>query len=406
MATVRQLTTRFSFETDRSGIRKFNQSLAGMKKSVAGLAVAFGATKIVKSLVRLGTGMESSVVRAQRFSQEVKFLRNNTVRLTGEMSRSWQNVREAIPGRVVLSDFLNGFADFKLFLKGGTMQQFNKLFITAGRIAKISGEPAVDVFKRLQEAAASGDISDLQKVFKGIDVKDVKMKQFVDQMRAVDPRGIATVTDRVNRFFEIIKANEKELDAFSRRVVFGTFGGKVGEFKANVRAMGEAIGAGLTRPLGRAFDAANKFFMEWEKNGPNFKGFLETVRERSELLALVFELMWKLGEKFIDTTVEMGKAAEAFFKVIKNPFPDKPKAKADPRGPEIRLLDVTPRNDPASRLNRRLLEGGGISINAPITITGVSDSKAVADEVIRALKTRIETAKSNFRRKESARGGR
>ena len=281
MATVRQLTTRFSFETDRSGVRRFNKAITGMKRGIVGLGAAIGATKIVKSFLTLGSNVEDAVAKVRRFTDEVRFTKNNAVALTGAMAESWKDVSDAIPGKVIMSDFLNGFFDFKQFIKGGTLQQFNKLFVAAGRIAKISGRPVAEVFAELREAAKSGDLSDLQKVLKGVDVSDVAMANFVKQLRAVDPTGVATISDRISGFFKVLQANEGELDRFSRQIVFGTFGGQMREFKTNLRDIGETIGAKLTRPMRGAITATNKFFTEWSEGGFTWKALVKTMGERS-----------------------------------------------------------------------------------------------------------------------------
>ena len=439
MATVRQLTTRFSFETDRSGIRRFNQSLRSMKRGVAGLATAFGATKVVKSLVRLGTGMEMSVVRAQRFSKEVRFLKNNTVRLTGAMARAWQNVREAIPGRVILSDFLNGFADFKQFIKGGTMDQFNKLFIAAGRIAKISGEPVAEVFRSLQEAAKSGDLTILQKVFKGIDVKDVAMQNFINQLRNVDPRGIATIDDRINGFFRVLKANEKELDQFSRRVVFGTFGGQFNEFKLNLRDMGEVIGAKLTRPMKDALKWTNEFFMEWSRSGYTWKGLVRTMGKRSSIFGAIlkglgdgtgaiataldklFEKMKDGFDKLDEMVRKRGLAGTGKLilynidKDVKDWFREKGRALGlvPPKGTSNyeRMQALSHARARVDVMRKRGVTGIKASVsrpgeivivNAPITIqVAKGQEETMAESISRILGRNIKNAKNNFGRQES-----
>lgn len=419
-----------------------------MKRSVVGLAAAFGATKIVKSVLQMGSGIEDAVIRVRRFTDEVRITRNNSVKLTGEMAESFRDVTKSVPGRVVLSDFLNGFAAFKQFLSTGTLQQFNKLFSAAGQIAKISGRPVLDVFTEMREAAKSGDLTDLSKVIGGIDVKNVAMANFVKQLQAVDPTGVATIEQRINGFFKVLQDNRAELRRFSEQVI-GTSGGQVREFKANLKEIGETIGLRLTKPMKGAITATNQFFNDWIEGGATWKSLVDTMTKRSSIFGAALgavgeltnalaeattNLFKKLNEGFnaLDASVRkrgFGGTAEVIINDLQIRLRNAIEAVkggvglSDPGGGNFRPF-INPggsaseqgmRRLNAARARQDVLRGRGISsqvdagtgqliiLEAPITINAPGgDASKIAEETAKAIERRIQGAKANFRPRESS----
>lgn len=262
MATIRQLTTRFNFETDTRGVQNFRNTLGGMKKTVLGVAAALGAGVAGKAVVQLGTGLESAAVAAGRFNDEIK-LTDGSVRLTGEMADAWDRVQENIPGRVNMAPFLRSFIQFRQLLKDRPIDEFNTLFETAGRLAVITGDNVESTFERLTKAATSGDFQPLQEIFPNFDTLDKSMQGFIQRLLEVDPTNVNNVKISLDRFLRVVRAGAPELGKFSTQVFDDTTKAQFGEFGRNLKEIGSLMGLHLSKPMRGALKDVNEYLNTW-----------------------------------------------------------------------------------------------------------------------------------------------
>lgn len=279
MATVRQLTTRFNFETDKRGITKFNAALAGMKNTVLGVAAALGAGAAGTAIAGMGIGLETAAVNAARFTDEVKIL-EGSVKLTGAMAKSFAELKNNIPGRVALGPFLRSFAEFKQqFGDTRTIEDFNTFFETAGLIAVSTAGNVEDIFKQLATGASSGNLTPLRDVFPDFDEMDEQMQNFIRTLLNVDPTGMNNIRVTGDRFLELMRDNIGELRTFSNQIFSNTTAGQFQELGRNIKATGELIGIHLAIPMRKAAEQVNRYFDMWIDGK---KSFLEVIDEISQ----------------------------------------------------------------------------------------------------------------------------
>lgn len=262
MATLRTLTTRFNFETDTQGVQNFRNVMSGMKKTVLGVAAAFGTGAAATAIAKLGVGLESAAVSAARLSDDISLL-DGSVKLTGEVADSFERVKKSIPGRVNLAGFLRSFTSFRQLLRDRPLEDFNTLFETAGRIAVIQGGNIEDSFNRIAKSATSGDFQPLQEIFPGFDILDKNMQGFIQRLLEVDPTNVNNVKISLDRFLEVIKKNESELAQFARTVNDETAAGQFRLMFRNIKEVGSIIGVQLAGPMKEALAVVNSYFKAW-----------------------------------------------------------------------------------------------------------------------------------------------
>ena len=274
MATIRQLTTRFNFETDTQGVQNFRNTMSGMKKTILGVFAAGAGAAVVAG--KFGVGLEEAAVSASRLTDEISLL-EGTVKLTGDLADSFDQVKESIPGRVNLASFLRSFTSFKLLLKEQPLADFNTLFETAGRIAVIQGGNIEDSFDKIIKAATSGQFQPLQEIFPGFDLLDKNMQGFIQRLLEVDPTNVNNVRISLDRFLEIVRENESELADFAKTVNEATAVGQLRELGRNMKEVGAILGLNLAKPMREALKVVNEYFDLWIKGSKTLPQILAGI---------------------------------------------------------------------------------------------------------------------------------
>jgi len=301
MATIRQLTTRFNFETDSRGVQNFRNVLGGMKKAVAGVAVALGAGSLAKAAADLGIGLSDAGLKAAQFNKAIKVTKDGVVSLTGEMEDSFQQVSSAIPGRVNMAPFLRSFVEFRQLLEKQPLEDFNTIFEGAGRIAVITGGKVEEVFKRLVTAATSGDFTPIQEIFPNFDVLEKSTQDFITKLLAVDPTGRTTIKTSVERFLKLFRAGAPELGEFSAKFFEESASAQFNELGRNIQAVGELMGQHLVGPMKDAATTVNDYLNKWIDGEKTLSGIFaeigKSMREALDSTPLIGPLL-RLVEKF------------------------------------------------------------------------------------------------------------
>lgn len=176
MPTVRELSTRFSFDVDPKGIQKFNQTLNGMKRSILAVGSALGVGLGFRQLLRFGQDVDRARFQAERFSE--------TLRKTGKFAKPLQDrldgLNQALEGAFTEADLFNAFVRFSNAVedfpsmegKFGEFFEFAVLLNKAGQFRDLSG-----TFERMVAGFENADPSFLEDLPKFSDLAGAKIRK-------------------------------------------------------------------------------------------------------------------------------------------------------------------------------------------------------------------------------------
>lgn len=399
MATVRQLTTRFQFQTDRRGIDDFKKNLSGMTKAIAAVAAAIGTGFVVK-MAAMGSALNDAAVRASFFTDDFVRMADGTVKVVGEMADVWERVQEAIPGRVQLDDFINAFATFKQLFKEGTLEDFESLFEAAGLIAKITGEDVFDSFKRLSDAAASGEFRPIREIFPNFDVLDEAAQRFIQSLVKVDPTNVNNVMLDFEAILRLAREAPAILRPVAKEMVETTSTGQWRELKENIEATAKVMRAQLEPSITAALKATNGLFKEWVKGEGivgsvidfikrSIAGLISFVRDPGGVFENLVTGLRSAGKKLLDFVSPAAPALEFVrreagpFARLLNPRPGMPAIGAPGLAP------VT------TGTGGQILEQI-INVSPQFIINGATDAIEVGRQVVEQLNLLLDQAVRGF----------
>lgn len=185
MAVLREVITRFKFETDRAGARKVNRNITQMKRGVRGLTKLFGVTlgvATVRSLFKMGVSLDQARFNMQRFAGI------DTTRMKQQfesIQASMNNIRKGAGGVLRLRDFFKSGAQFfQTFGKGEKQtKDFRRTFEFAAKLSAITGRNVHEIFQQITEGLEGGDFSILAEAgFKKSDIQRIQ-----DLLSEIDP---------------------------------------------------------------------------------------------------------------------------------------------------------------------------------------------------------------------------
>ena len=278
MPVVRQLTTRFAFETDKRGIKNFQDTVGGMRRTLVALAGAFATGFVGKGLVKAGASMELLAAQAQQFTDDILRLDDGTIRIIGALGEAFERVKRNIPGVETTREFLQAFINFKQDFPAGAISQFETLFTAAGLISKINNKPLIDVFDAIQGAVESGDFQAISNMIAGFGLSEAAMENFVRNLQEVDPTGVATVEQRLRGIVEVLKEAIPELGKVAKNIDETTAAGKWKNLMSNISGTIDFIGLRLTPAMKAALDVTNDMFESWSKGEGLVGGVIKFVR--------------------------------------------------------------------------------------------------------------------------------
>lgn len=276
MATLRQLTTRFNFETDKRGLNEFREGILGAKSAIASLVGALGIGALGAGLLKAGNNINRAAVLAGQFTDEVQRLDGGAVRLTGELATAWERVQKAIPGRETMTEFLEAFVQFRQSFKDAPLEKFETLFEAAGNLARITGRPLGDMFDQLHQAVVSGDFEALADLLPTLDKSDAAMANFVRRLIEVDPTNVQTVGERLSFITaELEKANpllRKTADEMVRTTAEGQWDNLIN----NIRRVGELLSGPVHEAAVELLTPVNAFFDAFIDGEHTIEGFADS----------------------------------------------------------------------------------------------------------------------------------
>ncbi len=278
MATVRQLTTRFKFETDKKGLSEFREGILGAKTAIAGLAGALGLGTIGGALIKVGSDLNRAAILAQQFTEDVRRLDSGAIELTGELADAWERVQAAIPGRETMREFLDAFVTFRQTFKDAPLEQFETLFEAAGLIARITGTPLADTFDALHQAVVQGDFDALVKFLPEFDQLDANMQSFVRGLIEVDPTRVQTVQQRLQFITEILDKANPQLAKTAELMVETTAEGQWDNLINNIRVTAELLSGPFNNAITKLLAPVNDFFDAWIDGGFTLRSFIDAFK--------------------------------------------------------------------------------------------------------------------------------
>ena len=261
MPVVRQLTTRFAFDTDKRGIKNFQDTVGGMRKLILGLGVGFAGLKLAGA----AQDMELLAEQAKQFTDEVIRLDSGEIQIIGELGAAFERVKKAIPGKETTRDFLQAFIDFKQNFPKAALAQFETMFTAAGLLAKIQSKPLIDMFSALRNAAISGDFTAIADMAADLGLSEAAMENFVQQLREIDPSRVLTVKQRLDAVNKILNKMIPGWQKTAKVIEETTVSGKWQTLKANIQETTDLIAVRLGPAMQAVLDVTNQFFEDWRK---------------------------------------------------------------------------------------------------------------------------------------------
>lgn len=271
MPVVRQLTTRFAFETDKRGVKNFQDTVGGMRRALVAAAGAFATGVLAKGFIEAGTSLELLAAQAQQFTDDILRLDDGTVRIVGDLGEAFARVKENIPGVETTREFLQAFVNFKQDFPKGAIADFEILFTAAGLISKINNKPLIDVFDAIQGAVESGDFTAISNMVASFGLSEAAMENFVRNLQEVDPTGVATVEQRLLGILRVFLKWTPTLTEAAKNIDETTAAGKWKNLRSNISETIDIIGLHLTPAIKAVLDATNDMFESW-KNGEGIVG--------------------------------------------------------------------------------------------------------------------------------------
>jgi methyl-accepting chemotaxis protein len=399
---IRELATRFTFETDEQGLRAFDAIMGGIQAKVLKIAAVLGVGAAATAMARWGLSLETAGKRAALLTDNlVDLSKPADPRPINELATAWTNVQKALAGTKMpnLAQFFQGLAEFRQFNKSGTIQDFMTLFEGASLLATATSQNISATFKQLLAAAKSGDFSILAETIPNFDALDANLQEFIRNLRNVDPTNVQNVRNNFEQILGILRQNQPGLTQMAQ----GIRETGEGEFDAllqNLTNLGTRIGKNLTGPITTALREVNKFIEEVNNSTDLVNGFLDAIEKR---FPGTRDLIEQLSDNFkelagwITTAVDAIRWLGSWFA----PSPQERKwlgPKGVPINPKTGMpfdFDVQPQS---------FSPGGGsdssVHINqVNITVPGAADPRGTADEVMRRF---VKAAGIRFPQVETA----
>lgn len=254
MPTVRELSTRFSFDIDPSGVAKYNRTMVGMKRQIIAVGAALGVGVGFRSLIRFGEGLERARFQAARF--------NEAIRLTGKFAPETQKRLDKLKdtlGSGAFTDaqafdafvqFANVAEDFpSLQGKFGEFFEFAVLLNKAGQLKNLGG-----VVQQMIEAFRTGDPTFLERLPKFSDIAGAKIRKLAQIMQGA---FFLPAAQRPQFFKQITKAMDDLRPELERTAIAAreTGPGALGNALTELEKSAQKVGANILKFITPAITA-------------------------------------------------------------------------------------------------------------------------------------------------------
>jgi hypothetical protein len=251
---VKEFVTRFSFETDRRGISRFNNTIGNMNRKILGLGAALGVTFGGKKMLDAAKELDRAANQARRFgaplSEANKFL--------GDLGATLDGFKSSI-GAFDQATPLKAFTRFKQVTEGlpDMGVKFDEFFKTGLLLAKAGQTPVDEMFENLATAMETGSL-DFLKGVPGIDARVRGSLEKIFQINA--PGAFLNFLQRpgfVKGMFGVIRKEIPRLEKDTADVLASPSGG-VDELTTKFEAAATKLGDSLLKILKPAIDSLNE----------------------------------------------------------------------------------------------------------------------------------------------------
>ena len=183
MPVLREVVTRFKFETDEQAARKVDQRVNKMKRGIGGIGKLLGVTLGIagaKALFSFGQGATRAEFSLKNLAGvEFAPLRKNMNKIRDDLNL----IREGAGAIFRERDFDIAAAGFVRTFGAGRkeLELFDQIFRSAAKQSAITGKNVVELVQQLTQAISSGDFSSLLEL-PGIDQAFVKRLEDINEL--------------------------------------------------------------------------------------------------------------------------------------------------------------------------------------------------------------------------------
>lgn len=199
MPVLRELISRFSFETDKKSVNNYQKTIGSMQKSALKLGSILGISIGGKALFNLGVTAKQAEEDLRIFAGTKLDDLNNSLSIMRQrldnVQRGASNILREKTVNVLASSFLKDFGEmnnaveiFILFLESAALKSIS------------SGKSIQDVFAGIADAAKTGGLEGLIGLGK-FDVAKKREREFV--LSTIDPADPTGRIGQEQRFFEV-----------------------------------------------------------------------------------------------------------------------------------------------------------------------------------------------------------
>lgn len=216
MPVLREVITRFKFETDEQAARKVDQRVNKMKRGISGigkvLGIGLGAAG-AKALFSFGqTGERAEHVLRNLVGVDFKPLEQSMIKIRNELNLLQEGAGNVFAPR----DFNIAAAGFFRTFKQGRkeIELFDKIFKSAAIQSGNTGENVAQLVQQLTQAVSGGDFSALLKL-PGIDQSFVKRIEDINEIFNLgEIGGQAVIKRRMQALSDVLtKTNREQLNS-------------------------------------------------------------------------------------------------------------------------------------------------------------------------------------------------
>lgn len=343
---LREVVTRFKFETDEAGAKKVDRRVNNMKRGIKGLGTLLGVGLGVAGVRAMGrlalTAERAEFVLQNLAGTEFRPLRQNMDRIRQDLSGLRKGAGAIFSDR----EFDQAAADFiRVFGTGRReLELFDQIFRSAAKQSAVTGDNVVGLVDSLTGAIKSGDFSALL------------------ELPGIDQAFIKRLED-INELFNL-----------------GEIGGQ-----SAIRQRSEA----LSRALARVSEQQDKslrnvpnLLLESDKAAKTLQNSIEQLSKRlAELLVPVLEKLNILLDKFVDTSKEVEK--KGLLGTLGSRFVD--------QGLDTLGIPKNQRGGAVSRSNTN-----SVTISNTFNIDGSKSAQEIAQEIDRVQRETFRNARENI----------
>lgn len=203
---LRDVVTRFRFDVDESGVRRFNSSMGSMRGGLRQLAGLFGVTLGIggaAAVGKMGNSAERAEFQLRRLAGSDFSKFRNVLR---EVQHELDSIRGGASAIIRPKQFDEAAAGFTRVFGSGKpqMEAFQRIFSFAAKQAVLTGREVTEITKAIQDAVATGGFEELLDL-PGFSQFRKQLLEFQQQaMDPGEPGGQVAMANRMRAVTRII----------------------------------------------------------------------------------------------------------------------------------------------------------------------------------------------------------